>query len=214
MTRGGWLAGRRSESVSGSSESATQRPSSYLNRSSNARRALLVPDEAPPLARGRAGLPLDRRARREQRAGVARVFRRDARRQRRRSACIPSARWCRTRRTACSCADRRRSARSAPRRANGSDSRLPQRAQRHTSRAAIRFGVFGPARVLQHASRRALLRRPRRRRSFRAACLRLVLIAALPVFSIVAHVRRTRRLARFERLGSVDEACVQGPSLL
>src|SRR6185436_514222 len=28
--------------------------------------------------------------------------------------------------------------------ANGSDNRLPQRAQRQTLRAAIRFGVFGP----------------------------------------------------------------------
>ena len=43
-------------------------------------------------------------------------FGRDARRQRGGSACTPSGRWCRTTRTGCSCAGRRRSARSAHRR--------------------------------------------------------------------------------------------------
>ena len=77
----------------------------------------------------------------------------------RRSACTPSGRWCRTTRTARSCADRRRTAGSAHRRRPAATSRLPQRAQRQTSCAAIRFGRLRAGGVLQHAARRALLRR-------------------------------------------------------
>ena len=96
-----------------SGRSPSPEPQLYLNRSSNAWRAAAGAGRA--LLR-RAGLTLDRRARREQRAVVARILRRDARGQLRRSACTPSARWCRTTRTARSCAGRRRTSDSGCRR--------------------------------------------------------------------------------------------------
>ena len=133
----------------------------YLNRSSNALRALFrrCPTALPALLAARARLALDGRSRREQRAAVARVLGRDPRRHAGVLRALPPRRWCRTTRTECSCGDRRRTSGSESSWPTGNDSRLPQRAHRNTSCAAIRFGRLRAPLVLQHPPRRPFLRR-------------------------------------------------------
>ena len=104
-------------------------------------------------AGGRAGLPLDRRARREQRAGVARVFRRDARRQRGALRAFPACAG--VERDALHAAVQIDAAALAARIVGERQRRADCRTARSgTLRAPPSdSGVFGPARVLQHASR-------------------------------------------------------------
>jgi hypothetical protein len=128
-----------------------------------------------------AGLTLDRRARGKERAEVARVLGRHARGERLRAlparagvergalhAAVEVHTATRARTVG---ADLEREAMAAPRAAE-------HLVRRHQVRG------FRAGRILQETSRRALFRRPRRRRSLRPAWLRLVLITTLSILAI------------------------------
>ena len=123
------------------------------------------------------------------------------------SGCTPTARWCRTTRTGCSCADRRRSVEHGIERADREARGGCRSARtRNTSCAAIRFGVFGPRCVLQrHARARAPAAGAAPPVPWARDCLRLVLIAALTVLAIVAHVQR--RVERTRPVISDTDGC-------
>ena len=103
-------------------------------------------------------------------------------------ACTPSARWCRTTRTGCSCADRRRSASTAHRAAD----RQPTADCRSARSGTLRAPPSGSASsVRPRPAARVPARAPaavaRRRPVLSVRALRLVLVAALSVLAIVAH---------------------------